>query len=163
MVDVNELELEALEAQQAPEDDDLDGDGPEGRTVYVDPFADGAFETDEDFVTDDGDTLPDEVQAELEALASAEFDDGNVALESALAEAQRELARQRTLTRQAVSRFRDALLAAPPTSAKMVAEEAAEKGIQVARIGLFRAGDGITATSGGTLVNLPETLGFEHG
>ncbi|MCB9963192.1 MAG: thiamine-phosphate kinase [Hyphomonas sp.] len=55
------------------------------------------------------------------------------------------------------------LLAAPPTSAKMVAEEAAEKGIQVARIGLFRAGDGITATSGGTLVNLPETLGFEHG
>ncbi|MCA9848554.1 MAG: hypothetical protein KC472_11315, partial [Dehalococcoidia bacterium] len=88
---MNELELEALEAQQAPEDDDLDGDGSEGRTVYVDPFADGAFETDEDFVTDDGDTLPDEVQAELEALASAEFDDGNVALESALAEAQREL------------------------------------------------------------------------
>ena len=114
MVDVNELELEALEAQQAPEDDDLDGDGSEGRTVYVDPFADGTFETDEDFVTDDGDTLPDEVQAELEALASAEFDDGNVALESALAEAQRELARQRTLTRQAVSRFRDALLAAEP-------------------------------------------------
>lgn len=104
MVDVNELELEALEAHAAA---DGETGGEEERAVYDDPFAD-------DFVTDDGDTLPDEVQAELEALASAEFDDGNAALETALAEAQRELARQRTLTRQAVARFRDALLAAEP-------------------------------------------------
>ena len=66
-----------------------------------------------DFVTDDGDLLPDEVQAELEALAAAELDDGS-GLEAALAETQRELARQQSLTRQAVARYRDALLAAEP-------------------------------------------------
>src|SRR5690606_9660154 len=58
--------------------------------------------------------LPDEVQAELEALAAAELDDGTSALEAALAEAQREVTRQRNLTRQAVARFREAILAAEP-------------------------------------------------
>ena len=104
-MDVNELELEALEATAPPEAaDDLDG------IEYADPFEDDTA----DFVSDDGDTLPEEVRAELEALASEEFDDGAGALEAALAEAQRELARQRNLTRQAVARYRDALLAAEP-------------------------------------------------
>lgn len=106
MVDVNELELEALEATAAPDDVD-DGDP----VTYVDPFED---DVDREFVSDDGDGLPDEVLAELEALASTDFDDGTAALESALAEAQRELAQQRTLTRLAVARYRDALLAAEP-------------------------------------------------
>ena len=70
---------------------------------------DGAF----DEVTEDGVVLPDEVQAELEALAAAELEGGD-AMEQALAEAQREIARQRSLTRQAVARYRDALLAAEP-------------------------------------------------
>lgn len=108
MVDVNELELEALEAATAP--GGADDDDP---VTYVDPFED---DVDRDFISDDGDGLPDDVIAELEALAATEFDDGDgtAALESALAEAQRELAQQRNLTRQAVSRYRDALLAAEP-------------------------------------------------
>lgn len=104
-MDVNELELEALEAA-APGAEEGDIDGIE----YADPFEDDTA----DFVSDDGDTLPEEVRAELEALASEEFDDGAGALEAALAEAQRELARQWNLTRQAVARYRDALLAAEP-------------------------------------------------
>lgn len=104
-MDVDELELEALEAP-APGTPEADIDGIE----YADPFEDDTA----DFVSDDGDTLPEEVRAELEALASEEFDDGAGALEAALAEAQRELARQRNLTRQAVARYRDALLAAEP-------------------------------------------------
>lgn len=103
MVDVNELELEALEAE---------GDPDEGR--YTDPFEGDRETSEDDFLSDDGDALPEEVQAELEALASAELDDGTAALESALAETQRELARQRTLTQQAIARYRDALLAAEP-------------------------------------------------
>jgi len=108
-VDVNELELEALEAQTAPEEDE--GFAPDPFDEHLDPERE---ERGDDYLSDDGDTLPDEVRAELEALASEEFDDGTSALESALAEAQRELARQRNLTRQAVARFRDALLAAEP-------------------------------------------------
>jgi len=108
MVDVNELELEAMEAVTAPDG----ADGDDDPIAYADPFED---DVDREFVSDDGDGLPDEVLAELEALASTEFDDdGTAALESALAEAQRELAQQRTLTRQAVARYRDALLAAEP-------------------------------------------------
>lgn len=109
MVDVNELELEALEATASAATDDEDDP-----VAYADPFDDDMSGSDDDFVSDDGDGLPDEVLAELEALASTEFDDGTVALESALAEAQRELAQQRSLTRQAVARYRDALLAAEP-------------------------------------------------
>jgi hypothetical protein len=77
---------------------------------------DGAYdEYPDEFVTDDGDTLPDEVQAELEALAASELDvEVDSGLARALAEAQREIARQRNLTRQAISRYREALLAAEP-------------------------------------------------
>lgn len=71
------------------------------------------IENRDDFVTDDGDVLPDEVQAELEALAAVELDEGEL-LEAALAEAQREIARQRALTQEAVARYRAAVLAAEP-------------------------------------------------
>ncbi len=96
MVHVDELEREGL-----PEFDPAPDDLPPDEIPEV---AD---------VTDDGDVLPDEVQAELEALAAAELDAGE-GMEQALAEAQREIARQRSLTRQAVARYRDALLAAEP-------------------------------------------------
>lgn len=109
MAHVDELEHEALEALDTLEAGAGAVDGDDG-PGYVDPFEDGI----DDYISDDGDTLPDEVRAELEALASEDFDDGTVSLQAALAEAQRELARQRTLTRQAVARFRDALLAAEP-------------------------------------------------
>ncbi|MEX2032928.1 MAG: hypothetical protein WEA81_08685 [Dehalococcoidia bacterium] len=111
MVDVNELELDALEAATAADDPEIDD-----LIERVDP---DAFLTDGDYVSDDGDALPDEVQAELEALAASELSDegvegGSEGLQQALAEAQREVARQRTLTRQAVTRYREALLAAEP-------------------------------------------------
>ena len=67
----------------------------------------------DDLVTDDGDGLPDEVRAELEAVAAAEAETGS-ALEQALAAAQRELAAQRAATRSAVARYREAVLAAEP-------------------------------------------------
>lgn len=54
------------------------------------------------------------------------------------------------------------LFAAPATSAAMVASEAAEKGIQIARIGSFSEGSGLRGILTGNVVNLPETLGFEH-
>src|SRR5690606_9619410 len=97
----------ALEAAADPAAD-LDDD-----VVYVDPFED---DPPADFLADDdGDILPEEVRAELEALASEEFDDSSARhLEAALAEAQQDLARQRSLTQQAVARYRDALLAAEP-------------------------------------------------
>ena len=100
MLHVDELEREGLpDFDPAPDDiEDVDGD------ETVDPY---------DAVTDEGDVLPDEVQAELEALAAAELETGSE-MEQALAEAQREIARQRTLTRQAVARYRAALLAAEP-------------------------------------------------
>ncbi|MEZ5954592.1 MAG: thiamine-phosphate kinase [Hyphomonas sp.] len=55
------------------------------------------------------------------------------------------------------------LMAAPPTSASLISQEASESGIKITRIGSFQSGHGLTVMSGGTLVNLPETLGFEHG
>ena len=77
----------------------------------------GGFEDDlelgEDAVTDDGDGLPDEVRAELEAVAALEADATSEA-ERALAEVQAELDAQRAATRSAVSRYREALLAAEP-------------------------------------------------
>jgi hypothetical protein len=111
MVDVNELELDALEAATAADDPEIDD-----LIERVDP---DDFLTDTDYVSDDGDALPDEVQAELEALAASELSDADIegaseGLQQALAEAQREIARQRTLTRQAVTRYREALLASEP-------------------------------------------------
>lgn len=114
MLHVDELERDDLpEFEQAPDDtEDLDKDrSPED---YPDEtFEDITDTADVEDVTDDGDLLPDEVQAELEALAAAELEAGNP-MEQALAEAQREIAHQRSLTRQAVARYRDALLAAEP-------------------------------------------------
>ena len=55
------------------------------------------------------------------------------------------------------------LFAAPPTSAALIASEAAETGIRVTRIGTLTAGSGLAVTLDGAPVNLPETLGFEHG
>ena len=86
-----------------------------GEAEAVDEFADGLGEAFEDDLRtdDDGYGLPDEVQAELEALAAADLDGGGE-MEQALAQTQRELAQQRALTRQAVERYREALLAAEP-------------------------------------------------
>ncbi len=104
MLHVDELEQEGLpEFEQTPDADDI-----EAQHTSDDPFVD-----DFDRVSEDGDILPDEVQAELEALAASELEGGDH-MEQALAEAQREIARQRNLTRQAVARYRDALLAAEP-------------------------------------------------
>lgn len=64
-------------------------------------------------LTDDGEALPDEVRAELEALAAAELESGTQ-LEQALASAQRELAAQRAQARAALDRYREAVLAAEP-------------------------------------------------
>lgn len=97
-----ELEEEEAEAREAARSED-----PEDVVFDDDAYPD-------DFVTDDGDSLPDEVQAELEALAAADLDVEDTGLAAALAEAQREVARQRSLTRQAVSRYREALLASEP-------------------------------------------------
>lgn len=93
----------AMEGAAGPSDD-FEGvvDAP-----FEEAFDDGA-------ATDgDGYGLPDEVQAELEALAAADLDVGS-GVEQALAQAQRDLVQQRALTRQAVERYRSALLAAEP-------------------------------------------------
>lgn len=117
MIDVNELEQEAAEAThrdratEAAADAIRDAVGMDDGSGGDSDVLDADFE---EYISDDGDALPEDVRAELEALASEEFDDGASTLESALAEVQRELARQRTLTRQAVTRYRDALLAAEP-------------------------------------------------
>lgn len=97
----------AMEGAAGPSDD-FEG--------VVDAPFDEAFEGgfDDGPATDgDGYGLPDEVQAELEALAAADLDVGS-GVEQALAQAQRELVQQRALTRQAVERYRDALLASEP-------------------------------------------------
>jgi hypothetical protein len=57
------------------------------------------------------DDVPDEVRAELEAVAAAEAETHD-ALERALSEATRALEAQREATRAAVARYREALLAA---------------------------------------------------
>lgn len=92
-------------------DDDAFADGLGGglddEAIDVESFDD---------VGGDGDPLSEEARAELEALAAAELDtagDGEE-LQQALAAAQRELARQRDLTRSAVARYRLAVLAAEP-------------------------------------------------
>jgi len=123
-MDVQELEREARgdDVDQSVAFDDVDG--------YADSEA-------EAFLTDDGLTLPDEVQADLEALAASEIDGGASALEAALAEAQREVARQRNLKRQAVARYRDAILAAepelPPDLVRGESLEEIEESVSVAR------------------------------
>ncbi len=55
------------------------------------------------------------------------------------------------------------LFTAPASKAAQIAEEALVSSVKVARIGTIRAGRGIRVEAGGMTVNLPETLGFEHG
>jgi hypothetical protein len=80
-------------------------------TTRDDPFL--AVEPDEDALADDPEGLPEEVQAELEALAEADRETPSV-LEQALEAARRELEAQRAQTQRAVARYREALLAAEP-------------------------------------------------
>jgi len=134
---VDELEQEAALARAAEvTDDDL--------SASIDEF-----EPSDEFLTDDGITLPDEVQAELEALAAAELDEGASALEAALAEAQREVARQRNLTRQAVARYRDAILAAepdlPPDLVHGDSLEEIEQSVETARHAVARIRERVAA------------------
>jgi len=55
------------------------------------------------------------------------------------------------------------LFAARATVADQLEKDAAELGIGITRIGRFTAGAGLSAHLGGISVNLPETMGFEHG
>jgi thiamine-monophosphate kinase len=55
------------------------------------------------------------------------------------------------------------LFAAPESVADEIRAYAAERAFRATHIGTFSPGSGLTAISGGTPVNLPETLGFEHG
>lgn len=55
------------------------------------------------------------------------------------------------------------LFATPATSDAMVASQADQQGIRITRIGEFVTGSGLSAVLEGKSVNLPETLGFEHG
>ncbi len=71
---------------------------------FGDPFVDEAME-------DGG--LPDDVQAELQALAASDLD-GDGELEQALANAQREVARHRAEARAVLARYREAILVAEP-------------------------------------------------
>lgn len=135
---VDELEQEAAlaRADEALRDD-LDEYGEQD-----------AAESDE-FMTDDGISLPDEVQAELEALAATELDESDSALEAALAEAQREVSRQRNLTRQAVARYREAILVAepdlPPDLVRGESLEEIEESVETERLAVARIRERVSA------------------
>jgi len=55
------------------------------------------------------------------------------------------------------------LFAAPASMESRIKADAAEIGVSATRIGFFGPGQGLTAIANGEPVNLPETLGFEHG
>ena len=55
------------------------------------------------------------------------------------------------------------LFAAPARSAPQIEADARRKGIRVTQIGTLSAGGGLSVVFEGQSVNLPETLGFEHG
>jgi thiamine-monophosphate kinase len=55
------------------------------------------------------------------------------------------------------------LFAVPAASADQLKKDATELGIGITRIGRFNAGAGLSAHLEGISVNLPETMGFEHG
>ncbi|WP_439620558.1 thiamine-phosphate kinase [Hyphomonas sp.] len=55
------------------------------------------------------------------------------------------------------------LFTASEAASASIAQEASEKGIQLARIGKISGGSGLSLILRGQSVNLPETLGFEHG
>lgn len=55
------------------------------------------------------------------------------------------------------------LFSAPESATPKILADATEGGLRITRIGTFAPGTGLTALMGGAAVNLPETLGFEHG
>ncbi len=55
------------------------------------------------------------------------------------------------------------LFTAPLSATSQIEVDAAELGVLAVSIGHFFAGEGLTASFDGKPVNLPETLGFEHG
>ncbi len=55
------------------------------------------------------------------------------------------------------------LFTAPENNSKLISREAQNSGIQIACIGKIVAGSGLSLEREGRNVNLPETLGFEHG
>ncbi|WP_321489789.1 thiamine-phosphate kinase [uncultured Hyphomonas sp.] len=55
------------------------------------------------------------------------------------------------------------LFAAPDAASHQILSYAAEKAFQATRIGQFASGSGLTVIRDDVVVNLPETLGFEHG
>ncbi len=55
------------------------------------------------------------------------------------------------------------LFAAPESATSRIQAYSEEGGIKVTQIGSFASGAGLAAFMDGTRVNLPETLGFEHG
>ena len=92
-----------------------DWDDAQERMDEVDDLAGDALDDEFDGIDDVGevdgvDELPDEVRAELEAVAAAEAETHD-ALAAALADATRALEAQREATRAAVARYREALLA----------------------------------------------------
>ena len=125
--------LDPLPDDDLPEVDIDDGDGLDASDDADadplddgDPFEDAAALLDPDTFDADGEPLPDEVQAEIEALAAEGLaadeppeeapieTERTLVLEQALEAAQRELARQRDLACAAVARYREAVLAAEP-------------------------------------------------
>lgn len=121
--------LDPVPDDDLPEIDIDDGDDPDDLDASDDAddaFEDAAALLDPDTFDADGEPLPDEVQAEIEALAAeglaadeppeeAPIETARtLVLEQALEAAQRELARQRDLACAAVARYREAVLAAEP-------------------------------------------------
>lgn len=126
LTDVMEREAYEDALDPLPDDDlpevDVDDLDEAGDPFEDEPAAllDDALDDvpDDDFADADGEPLPDEVQAEIEALAAeglaGEEAEHARGLEEALAATQRELARQRDLASVAVARYREAVLAAEP-------------------------------------------------
>jgi thiamine-monophosphate kinase len=55
------------------------------------------------------------------------------------------------------------LFAAPPESRQNLLDGAARLGLRISRVGRIRSERGLIAVAEGQGVNLPETIGFEHG
>jgi hypothetical protein len=128
------------------------GSGPLGAVA----IADAALTA--ETVDDDGESLPDDVAAELAVTAEAErelTDERAAGLEAALAASQRELEAERRLTRSAVDRYRHAALAAepelPPELVRGETLEEIEESIAEARatVAQIRERIGATAEAGG--------------
>lgn len=55
------------------------------------------------------------------------------------------------------------LFTAPPEARQNLLDEAARLGLRISRVGRIRPEPGLVAVAEGKAVNLPETIGFEHG